>query len=231
MGIGEYILLGVTIVIVIFSFTFTFFKSKGAMMNKKALTEETIGILKKIERTGLYINEQPQLRLTFDAVLESGFTEVVEVKEIISLTQIHLLSIGGVFPIRYDPIKKVGIIDEDNIDKEKLQDKLDLYMSRINLKGPSYLERLNFRKYGVTRLAIISDLKIGEKQDNNIYEIVVTIRLDESDGNQRFLTKTCYINEHELDNIAIGKIVEISLLDGPSPVFSINTKADKIFIN
>ncbi len=74
-------------------------------------------------------------------------------------------------------------------------------------------------------------MKIGEKQDNNIYEIVVTIRLDESDGTQRFLTKTCYINEHELDNIAIGKIVEISLLDGHSPVFSINTKADKIFIN
>lgn len=64
-------------------------KAKGPG-KRKNFTEHTVGILRSVQRTGLYINEQPQLSVTFDAVLQDGATTPVVVTEIVSLTDLKL---------------------------------------------------------------------------------------------------------------------------------------------
>ena len=62
------------VVSVAIAFVIVFFVFRRVMRrgNPKKFTEHTIGILRKVQRTGMYVNEQPQLALSFDAVLPDG---------------------------------------------------------------------------------------------------------------------------------------------------------------
>ena len=66
------ILLVVISVSVAFAIIFFVFRRAKSWGNPKKFTEHTIGILRKVQRTGMYVNEQPQLVLSFDAVLADG---------------------------------------------------------------------------------------------------------------------------------------------------------------
>ena len=66
------ILLVVISVAVAFAIIFFVFRRAKRWGNPKKFTEHTIGILRKVQRTGMYVNEQPQLVLSFDAVLADG---------------------------------------------------------------------------------------------------------------------------------------------------------------
>ena len=78
-----YIVAAVVIIIALASIIPIFRKAKGP--SKKTLTEHTLGILRSYTRTGLTVNDQPQIKMTLDGILPDGSTRPITVKQIIDL--------------------------------------------------------------------------------------------------------------------------------------------------
>ncbi len=204
---------------------FVFRKAKGG--KRKNFTEHTIGILRGVQRTGLYINEQPQLALTFDAVMPDGSTMPVTVKEIVSLTDLHLLNNGSAFPICYDPASFTGALD-NAADQEALQDLFDRYMARRNPRGFTYEQRVTLRTRGIKRKAVLTDMRLTGAEEAGCCEVTLTVRLTEQDGSERILRRTSWMTDSELSMLAVGKIVNLEVVEDDPPWFSILQEASAV---
>ncbi len=212
----------VSVLIFVFVLIFIFRKTKRGI-KKENLTEHAVGILKNKRRTGLSINDQPQMELTFDAILKDGGLKEVTVYEIVPLTDLHLLETGTGMAIVYDPETSKGRLDK-NFNEEDVQDAYDRYLARLNPRGYTYEERKRLRTMGVHKKAIITDIRFTGNVDKDLHEVTITIRIDEKFQKERFLTRTSYMRDIELENIAIGKIVDVTIVEDTNPWFSINQK-------
>ena len=220
-----YIVAAVVIIIVLASIIPIFRKAKGP--SKKTLTEHTLGILRSYTRTGLTVNDQPQIKMTLDGILPDGSTRPITVKQIIDLTSLHALQQGSVFPLAYDPETGNGAIDKEPI-REKLQDLLDRYISKRNPNGLSYDERQRIKRHGREYKAILTDLRLTGQAENGCTEVTATVRIDGKDGSERVLKRTFWILDSELDNLTVGKFINISVVEDEEPWFSILQSTDKI---
>lgn len=219
------ILLVVISVAVAFAIIFFVFRRAKRWGNPKKFTEHTIGILRKVQRTGMYVNEQPQLVLSFDAVLADGSPTPVTVTEIVSLTDLHRLKEGGVFAICYDPESCRGSFD-GSADKEHLQDMFDRYMAKRNPRGFTYEQRVALRTRGIRRKALLTDLRLTGEEEEGCREVKLTVRIDEKDGSERILQRTSWMTEAELESLVVGKLVTLEIVEDDPPWFSILQDAE-----
>ena len=215
------------VVSVAIAFAIVFFVFRRVMRrgNPKKFTEHTIGILRKVQRTGMYVNEQPQLALSFDAVLPDGCLTPVTVTEIVSLTDLHRLKEGGVFAICYDPESRRGAFDGD-ADKEHLQDMFDRYMAKRNPRGFTYEQRVTLRTRGVRRKALLTDLRLTGEEEEGCREVKLTVRIDEKDGSERILQRTSWMTDSELGSLVVGKLVTLELVEDDPPWFCVLQDAE-----
>ena len=58
--------------------------------------------------------------------------------------------------------------------------------------------------------------------------MTATVRNDGKDGSERVLKRTFWILDSELDNLTVGKFVNISVVEDEEPWFSILQSTDKI---
>ena len=202
-------------------------KAKGPG-KRKNFTEHTVGILRSVQRTGLYINEQPQLSVTFDAVLQDGATTPVVVTEIVSLTDLHKLREGAVYPICYDPQSGHGRLDR-GADEEALQDLFDRYLARRNPRGFTYEQRVALRTRGVRRRALLTDLKLTGEEEDGCREVKITARIDEKGGGERILERTSWMTDAEIEALTVGKLVTLQIVEDDPPWFSVLQLTDRAF--
>ena len=71
-------------------------------MKDRALT---IGTLVSIKRTGVLIDQQPQLALTYDVDAPGGRQFRGVAREIVGLDEFHVMTPGLVLPVSYDSTK------------------------------------------------------------------------------------------------------------------------------
>ena len=70
---------------------------------KKQEGIETEAVLINMQRTGLYVNNLPQVKLQLQVQLETGWKFVTEAKEVLTFVDLSQLHIGGILWVKYNP--------------------------------------------------------------------------------------------------------------------------------
>ena len=74
---------------------------------KKRLMKEGIeaeAVLLNMEQTGLYVNNQPQIKLQVQVQPINGRNFVSEVREVLTLIDLSQLRIGSMLKVKYNPV-------------------------------------------------------------------------------------------------------------------------------
>ncbi|MFL5811302.1 MAG: hypothetical protein ACJ749_17400 [Flavisolibacter sp.] len=64
---------------------------------------ETEAVLINMQRTGLYVNNLPQVKLQLQVQMETGWKFVTEAKEVLTFRDLSQLHIGGIIWVKYNP--------------------------------------------------------------------------------------------------------------------------------
>ena len=76
-------------------------KMKRRLMNEGV---EADAVLLNMEQTGLYINNQPQIKLQVQVQPLTGRNFVSEVREVLTLIDLSQLRIGSTLKVKYNPV-------------------------------------------------------------------------------------------------------------------------------
>lgn len=78
---------------------------KVSRMKKRLMQEgvEAEAVLLNMEQTGLYVNNQPQIKLQVQVQPNSGRNFVSEVREVLTLIDLSQLRIGSTLKVKYNP--------------------------------------------------------------------------------------------------------------------------------
>jgi len=93
-------------VLVYFVCSVTVFPLLQISRMKKRLMREGIeaeAILLNMEQTGLYVNDQPQIKLQVQVHPQTGRNFVSEVREVLTLIDLSQLRIGSTLKVKYNP--------------------------------------------------------------------------------------------------------------------------------
>jgi hypothetical protein len=87
---------------------------KMARMNRRLATEgvEASAILLNMEQTGLYVNNQPQVKMQLQVHPLTGRNFVSETREVVNFIDLSQLQIGCTLKVKYNPdnIKEVMVV-------------------------------------------------------------------------------------------------------------------------
>lgn len=182
----------------------------------------TLGILKAYEQTGVFINEQPQIRLVLDVLDENGDTFTGEVTEIIPLTDLHQLKAGMPFSVIYDQTnpKKMGM--NPNPDNEKMQDLFDRYEAQQPGSTMSYAERAELRKRGQTGLALVKNIDLTGKTLDEKVETNIEVEITKPSQEKIRAERTLFLEKDQLKMIHVGQHIDVIYLPGREDNFSIS---------
>jgi len=75
--------------------------NKKRHLNREGI--ETEAVLINMQRTGLYVNNLPQVKLQLQVQLETGWKFVTEANEILTFVDLSQLHIGGILWVKYNP--------------------------------------------------------------------------------------------------------------------------------
>ena len=78
---------------------------KISQMKRRLLREglEAEAVLLNMEQTGLYVNNQPQIKLQVQVHPHTGRNFVSEIREVLTLIDLSQLRIGSTLKVKYNP--------------------------------------------------------------------------------------------------------------------------------
>ena len=105
----------VTFVLLLLYFIFsrTLFPLMQISKMKKRLIREGIeadAVLLNMEQTGLYVNNQPQIKLQVQVHPSTGRNFVSEVREVLTLIDLSQLRIGSTLKVKYNPANTKEVV-------------------------------------------------------------------------------------------------------------------------
>lgn len=203
-------------------------KKWDAMKDNPSFTQ-TVGFIRGIQRTGLTINDQPQLLIQLDVLDENGTVFQASCKEIIPLEMLFLLTSSMLLPVRYKSSNKESISIDPNPSEEKIYDVIDRYFCLKHPHSSTLEERRALRQYGVKTKALITDLRLTGKEENGDMEAEVTIRITDNQKGDIIAKRTMYLTNRMLESIIVGKYVDVRILPNSANQFSFILKANLYF--
>lgn len=105
--------IAIVVAILYFVFSRTLFPILQISKMKKRLMKEGIeaeAVLLNMEQTGLYVNNQPQIKLQVQVQPLTGRNFVSEVKEVLTLIDLSQLRIGSTLKVKYNPVNTKEIM-------------------------------------------------------------------------------------------------------------------------
>jgi hypothetical protein len=143
--------------------TATMGQFSGAMRQMRGLTPKGfegapigVGTIVSANRTGLSINDQPQLEILFDVETMDGQSFRGVAKAIIDLTELSAVVPGAILPVRYRPGSTDGQVA---IAADAPQEELQAVIDRVRLaKGLVTPRQLQIAEQGIEAKAVVLSL-------------------------------------------------------------------------
>lgn len=146
-----------------------------------------IGTLVEMRRTGLSINDQPQMDIVFDVETANGSSFRGTARQIIDLTDLAMLTPGTILPVRYLPEKSDGRLgiatDADPNEVQTLLQQVQLAKGRMTPK------QVLIAQQGMDAQAVVMEMRpTGEvRQGDAVIELLLRVtRPDGSTYDTRF---------------------------------------------
>ncbi len=201
-----------TILLVLIPVILLFTRWRRRAARKKRCVAEGLAVIRTVERTGLTVNDTPQLRFEADVLLENGSTFPCTLKKVLSAEELSRSFPGALIPVRYDPQDHCNIVWNDHPDPEQLADLMDRCAAARHPSDLPYDARVEIRKFGVLKKARLDDLRLTGREENGDYEATAVIRITDDLRGDVVARRRIFVSSQELDRLVVGKYVDIRIL-------------------
>lgn len=208
------IALVVSIVIVSIVWTVTSvqgaFEAAGFGSRKPAKNSEiAFGTLVSATQTGVFMNEQPQMALTFDVQPLNGPAFQGIAKTIVPLHELHAIKEGMLLPLRITPGKtKVKLAEGENADH------MNQLLLQHQLKtGAITPMQAQIAQEGTQAQAVILGFSPTGEIRGNATVATVDVRVSRPDGTSFDMTVEKAFPANQLHLVQTGRIVNVQYLE------------------
>ena len=196
-------------------------KTKRVLGQKKLRTQEGLAIARSLSRTGLTVNDNPQMQVEADVMTEDGSTFPCTVRKILPLQSIVGFVPGTMFSVLYDPNDRENIVWNDNPDPERLFELTARYNAARHPSDLTFEQRLEIQKHGVEKKARLDDLRLTGREEAGDYEATAVIRITDDARGDIVAKRTLFLNEHQLNGLTVGKYIDVRILPSNPDFFTI----------
>lgn len=190
---------------------------------------QTVGFIRSAERTGFYVNDNPQFRFQIDAIGEDGTLFPTYVKKILPLFDLAGMTAGAAVPIRYDPRDLSKAVWDEEPDPRIAAERTALYQCRRHPDDLSYEERMALLQRGVVRKARLEQFRLTGRQEAGDWEAEAVIRLVGPDGESAPLRRTLYVADRALEHLVPGRYVDVRIVPGDGALFGFLFRSTELF--
>nr|WP_042193568.1 hypothetical protein [Kibdelosporangium sp. MJ126-NF4]CEL20778.1 hypothetical protein [Kibdelosporangium sp. MJ126-NF4]CTQ98418.1 hypothetical protein [Kibdelosporangium sp. MJ126-NF4] len=167
-----------------------------------------MGTVVSVARTGLSVNDQPQLLITMDVDTQDGRNYRAQAKQLVDLTDMHAVRPGSLLPVRYMPGSDKVVLATDAPQQE-----LQLVLDRIRLaKGLITPRQLQISQQGMeTRAVVLSMSPTGEIRGDRAV-VSMTMRVTRPDGSTFELVQEKTVSPEMAAHAQPGAVVRVRYL-------------------
>lgn len=198
MGIGAVLLVGGTLISL-------FTGNSSRVKNGKP----ALGTVTDTRQTGTYLNNQPQVEITFTYKDTEGKEYQGATTTFIAQTQLAAIQPGATLPIRYDEQNPSKVAIDGNMDRTTMQNLYDQEMIR---KGVLTEETLDIAKNGQEAKGVIMTITPTGKFKEEATEMEVTVKVTKQDGNTYETTVLKYMLPTNISKFQPGTLVTVNYM-------------------
>lgn len=206
-------------------FTLRIASSLRGLGGAKAMADAPIavGTVTDWRRTGLTVNDNPQIAVTLDVETPEGHRFTGVAKELLDPAEVGLLEPGALLPVRYRPDRPGVVAIDRSGDRAAAQAAFDAVMLRAGLTTPRALE---IAAHGIPAQGVITEVRpTGNLVDGNP-EMDVEVAVTRPDGGV-FHTRTVKRLPARLStSLQVGRVVVVHYLPGQEDEITIQTPAN-----
>ena len=188
-------------------------RAKGHV-SKSSCTVQTVGFIRSAQQTGMYVNENPQLLFTLDALAEDGTVFQTSVRKIVPLTMVSGVTTGTAIPIRYNPEDRTKTVWDDHPDQSLVEERIALYQCQKHPGDLSYEQRLDMLKNGVVKKVLLKSFRLTGKKEAGDWEAEAVIQLAGEEQDDHTTARTMYIPDVALEYLIPGRYVDVRIIPG-----------------
>ncbi|MBW4717962.1 hypothetical protein [Saccharothrix obliqua] len=166
-----------------------------------------IGRVVGVARTGLSVNDRPQLEIRLEVDTTDGRTLPATARELVDLTDLAAVQVGSTLPVRYLPDGRASIAAD--APPHVLQDALD----RVQLaKGLVTEKQLHIARAGVDAQAVVLAMNpTGEvRLDRSVVRLA--LRVTRPDGSRFDVTQEKAVPPTAVPQLQAGSVVRVKYL-------------------
>ncbi|GAB2509797.1 hypothetical protein [Nocardia heshunensis] len=204
-------IIALTIVPIVFAFSGDGIMSAFTGNNSSQFRNGLVGLgtVEGVRQTGVYLNEQPQVRIDFRVEGSDGKVFPSHAKMIVPLTQLALLRPGVVLPVRYLPGKTEKVEVDQSGDTTAAQEAMNAANIRKGFTTPA---KIDIARRGIAAQAVVRSLSVpGEIRDGHTRLDLVLV-VTRPDGST-FETRTeKFLAPAMVSLVQVGRIVGVHYL-------------------
>lgn len=181
--------------------------------NSRAMRSAELGIgtITAVQRTGLTVNDQPQLAIAMTVRTQSGQTFDSVAKQLVDLTELSIVVPGAVLPVRYRPDRLEEVEIDQSGDQAAIQEVHNQVLIRAGLSSQ---RSVDIAKRGTRAEAVVSAARpTGRIVDGNP-AMTLTLLVNRRDGSNFETTVEKVIAANLVEHIQVGRVVTVFHLPG-----------------
>ncbi|MEV0678988.1 hypothetical protein AB0I60_20965 [Actinosynnema sp. NPDC050436] len=166
-----------------------------------------IGRVVGVTRTGLTVNDQPQLELRLEIDTPDGRTLPGTARQLVDLTDLAAVRVGATLPVRYLPDGRAALATDAS------PDELQAALDQVHLaKGLITPQQLHIARAGVDAQAVVLSMApTGEvRHDRSV--VVLTLRVTRPDRAMFDVTQQKAVPASSLGQLQPGSVVRVKYL-------------------
>ncbi|PRY37838.1 hypothetical protein [Umezawaea tangerina] len=166
-----------------------------------------MGTVVAVSRTGLSVNDQPQLEIQLDVDTPDGRSFRSAARQIVDLTELGAVRPGAILPVRYLPDGRVALATDAS--QQELQASLD----RVQLaKGHVTPKQLHIAEQGADAQAVVLAMAPTGQVRNGRSVVHLTLRITRLDGTMFDLVQEKAIPPTAIPQLQPGSAVRVKYL-------------------
>ena len=200
----------------------------GRRVYRRSCTIQTVGFISEVRRTGKVIRHIPQMQIFVNALDEEGNFFQTSLKQMVAGHQIPLLKPAAAVPIRYNPKNRAQAVLDNYPDEERIQELLDRHEYSKHPGSTPLEERREINRNGVDKKALLESLRLTGNEERGEREAEITIRFFSADRESSTARRRMYLNDRVLENLAVGRYVNIRMVPERENLFAFVVPANHI---